>query len=180
MWDWDALTFKAVAERAGVSERTVYRNFPTERHLHDAVMARLEDDAGVRYDGIALGDVASVTAKVFSSLHRFAVEDSIATPGDPTFAGADARRQDALLRAVEAQAPQWDDAQRRMAAGLLDVLWSPTTYERLVRAWKLDDAQATAAVEWLIGRVVDAVAKSASGSCFSPNHDHAADLDAML
>lgn len=37
-WDWHDLTFKAVAERAGVGERTVYRHFPTEQHLHDAVM----------------------------------------------------------------------------------------------------------------------------------------------
>ena len=37
-WNWRDLTFKAVAERAGVGERTVYRHFPTERHLHDAVM----------------------------------------------------------------------------------------------------------------------------------------------
>ena len=157
-WDWDGLTFRAVAERAGVSERTVYRNFPSERHLHDAVMARLEDDAGVSYDNIALDDVAAVTARVFGSLHRFAIEDSGHTPGDPTFAGADARRQDALLRAVSAQAPHWGDVERRVAAGLLDVLWSPTTYERLVREWKLDDSQATGAVEWLIGKVVETVA----------------------
>ncbi len=156
-WDWDGLTFRAVAERAGVSERTVYRNFPSERHLHDAVMARLEDDAGVSYDGIALDDVAGVTERVFASLHRFAIEDSDQTPADPTFAGADARRRDALLQAVSAQGSRWNDLERRVAAGLLDVLWSPTTYERLVREWKLDEAQATGAVEWLIGKVVEAV-----------------------
>jgi AcrR family transcriptional regulator len=44
-WDWDGLTFRALAERAEVSERTVYRHFPTERKLHDAVMERREDEA---------------------------------------------------------------------------------------------------------------------------------------
>ncbi|MFZ0833822.1 MAG: TetR/AcrR family transcriptional regulator [Mycobacterium sp.] len=156
-WNWAELTFRAVSERAGVSERTVYRNFRSERHLHDAVMARLEDDAGVSYDDIGLADVADVTARVFASLHRFAIEDSGHTPDDPTFAGADARRRNALLRAVSEQAPQWKDIDRRVAAGLLDVLWSPTSYERLVREWKLDDSQATSAVEWLIGTIVAAV-----------------------
>ena len=47
-WDWRDLTFRSVAERAGVGERTVYRHFPTERHLHDAVMERLESEAGSR------------------------------------------------------------------------------------------------------------------------------------
>ena len=46
-WNWRDLTFRSVAERAGVGERTVYRHFPTERHLHDAVMQRLESEAGV-------------------------------------------------------------------------------------------------------------------------------------
>jgi AcrR family transcriptional regulator len=156
-WEWDDLTFRAVAERAGVSERTVYRNFPSERHLHDAVMQRLEDDAGVSYDDVTLDNVAEVTARVFGSLHRFAIQDSVATPGDPTFAGADTRRQDALLRAVSTRAAQWDDTQLRAAAGLLDVLWSPTTFERLVRAWKLDDSTATSAVAWMIDKVVDVV-----------------------
>ena len=53
-WNWRDLTFRAVAERAGVGERTVYRHFPTERHLHDAVMARLESEAGVSYEDVDL------------------------------------------------------------------------------------------------------------------------------
>ncbi len=156
-WDWDGLTFRAVAQRAGVSERTVYRNFPSERQLHDAVMARLEDEAGISYDAVELENLADVTARVFASLHRFAIEDSVRSPGDPTFVGADERRQAALMRAVTARAPHLTAAQCRTAAGLLDVMWSPTTYERLIREWKLDDAAAIAAVEWLIGKVVSAI-----------------------
>src|ERR1700738_4556375 len=53
-WNWDELTFRAVAERAQVSERTVYRHFPTERHLHDAIMQRLESEAGISYEEGAL------------------------------------------------------------------------------------------------------------------------------
>ncbi len=65
-WDWDELTFRAVAERAEVSERTVYRHFPTERHLHDAIMGRLEDEAGIAYEDVELGNLADVTARVFA------------------------------------------------------------------------------------------------------------------
>ena len=38
--DWRALTIRAVAERAGVNERTVYRHFVNEQGLRDAVMHR--------------------------------------------------------------------------------------------------------------------------------------------
>jgi hypothetical protein len=49
------------------------------------------------------------------------------------------------------------DAQRRALAGLLDVLWSPPTYERLVGAWNLDKSEAVEAVQWLIAKVIAAV-----------------------
>jgi AcrR family transcriptional regulator len=158
-WDWDELTFRAVAERAGVSERTVYRHFPSERHLHDAVMRRLEDDAGISYADVGLTDVPEATARVFASLHRFAAEQSLQGPSDLTFVGADQRRRDALIRAVAVCAPHWSGDQRTAIAALLDVLWSPLTYERLIRSWKLDDTRAIAAVQWLITKLVDAVDK---------------------
>ena len=156
-WDWDELTFRAVAERAGVSERTVYRNFPSERQLHDAIMARLEDEAGISYRDVELDNLAEVTARVFASLRRFAIKDIIGTPRGPAFAGADARRHEALNRAVTVRAPKLPDAQRRALAGLLDVLWSPPTYERLIGVWNLDNAEAVDAVQWLIAKVIAAV-----------------------
>jgi AcrR family transcriptional regulator len=161
-WDWDELTFRAVAERAGVSERTVYRNFPSERHLHDAIMGRLEDEAGISYQDVELDNLAEVTARVFASLRRFAIKDIVGTPQGPAFASADARRHDALDRVVSAQTPQLPDAQRRALAGLLDVLWSPPSYERLVGAWNLDNAQAVSAVQWLIAKVIAAVENNES------------------
>ena len=156
-WDWDELTYRAVAERAGVSERTVYRNFPSERHLHDAIMGRLEDEAGIAYDDVELDNLAEVTGRVFASLRRFAINDTIGTPQGAAFVGADARRHDALNRAVFARAPHLSDTQRRAVAGLLDVLWSPPTYERLVGAWSLDRGDAVGAVQWLIAKVISAI-----------------------
>jgi AcrR family transcriptional regulator len=154
-WNWDELTFRAVAERAQVSDRTVYRHFPTERHLHDAIMGRLEDEAGIAYEDVELDNLAEVTARVFASLRRFAINDSIGAPHGPAFVGAEAKRHDALNRAVAA--PQLPEAQRRALAGLLDVLWSPPTYERLVGAWSLDKSEAAEAVQWLIAKVIAAV-----------------------
>jgi AcrR family transcriptional regulator len=149
-WNWRDLTFRAVAERAGVGERTVYRHFPTERHLHDAVMQRLESDAGISYENVDLDNLAEVTARVFASLKRFSVRQSLDAPQDPTFVGVDLRRREALLRAVSAAAPHWSADQHRVTAGLLDVLWNLPTYERLVGAWGLEPRDATHAVEWLM------------------------------
>ena len=73
---------------------------------------------------------------------------------------ADARLHDALDRAVAAS--ELSDAQRRALAGLLDVLWSPTTYERLVGAWSLENTEAVDAVQWLIAKVIAAVQNNES------------------
>jgi AcrR family transcriptional regulator len=156
-WDWRDLTFRSVAERAGVGERTVYRHFPTERHLHDAVMERLESEAGVSYEDVDLGNLAEVTARFFASLQRFSVRDSVNTPNDPTFVSVDERRRDALVRAVAASAPGWSETEQRVTAGLLDVLWNLPTYERLVGVWGVDGADATSAVGWLMAKVIEAI-----------------------
>jgi AcrR family transcriptional regulator len=156
-WNWRDVTFKAVAERAGVGERTVYRHFPTERHLHDAVMQRLESEAGVSYEEVNLTNLAETTSRVFVSLQRFSVRESIPTPHDPAFVSSDQRRRDALLHAVFEAAPAASETHQRMIAGLLDVLWSPASYERLVGPWGLDGADATGAIEWLMATVVAAI-----------------------
>ncbi len=156
-WHWRDLTFRSVAERAGVGERTVYRHFPTERHLHDAVMQRLESEAGISYEDVDLGNLGDVTGRVFASLQRFAVRESVDAPRDPTFVGVDIRRRDALLRAVAEAAPEWSEAEKRVTAGLLDVLWNLPSYERLVGVWGVDGATATDAVNWLMAKLIEAV-----------------------
>jgi AcrR family transcriptional regulator len=156
-WDWDGLTFRALADRAEVSERTVYRHFPTERKLHDAVMERLEDEAGITYEDVDLANIADVTARMLAAMHRFAAEETGYPPVGPAVSGADGRRRAALQRAVSAEARNLTDVQQRIAAGLLDAMWHPVTYERLVRAWQLDDETALGAVEWVIAKLVSAI-----------------------
>jgi AcrR family transcriptional regulator len=156
-WNWRDLTFRAVAERAGVGERTVYRHFPSERHLHDAVMQRLEAEAGVSYEDVDLTNIGDVTARVFASLQRFSVRESVDTPQDPTFVGVDERRREALMRAVSVSAPAWSIAEQQVAAGLLDVLWNVPSYERLVGVWGIDGTAATRAIGWLMAKVVAAI-----------------------
>jgi AcrR family transcriptional regulator len=154
-WDWRALTFRAVAERAGVSERTVYRHFPTERELRDAVMRRLEEEAGVSYEGLGLDDLPRITALVFAARASFAASPMVVE--DPTFVAEDRLRRDALRDAVAAVATDWTDLERKMTAGLLDVLWNVPSFERLVVQWGLDGEDATRVIAWAIGLVVGAL-----------------------
>ena len=156
IWNWGALTVRAVAQQAGVNERTVYRYFASERALRDAVMAQLEEQAGVDLEGLTLDGPPEV--------HRPDPRVRLLVPARTPHA----RRPDPHLhRPAPARRPararwpvppgDWPEVDSRIAAALFDVLWSIGTYERLVADWELDPADAIRAVTWAIALVQGAI-----------------------
>ena len=146
---------RAVAERAGVNERTVYRHFANERALRDAVMQRFEEEAGVDLAHLPLGDIADVAAQILRFVSAYPIEPRPLL--DPTLAAASRRRHDALLAAVTDGAPRWSQADRELAAAMFDTLWAVDNYERLVGEWELDPDQAIRGMTWVIQLVEEAV-----------------------
>jgi AcrR family transcriptional regulator len=155
VWNFDTLTVRGVAERAGVNERTVYRHFAGERELRDAVFARLEDESGLVLEGLDLDDIERFTARVLEYVSSFPLEPR--TTRDPTLVAAHGRQREALLGAVQRASSRWSERDRTVAAGVLDVLWSVASYERLVADWELDPKDAITGVTWAISLVEDAI-----------------------
>lgn len=153
--DWRGVTIGAVAERAGVNKRTVYRHFANERVLRDAVFRRTEQEAGVDLAALRLDGVAEAATRVFRYVSRYPLD---APPTlDPTLVDANRRRHDALLAAVKEHAGSWSSTDRTLAAATLDVLWALRSYEQLVNDWQLDRDDAIRAITWAIGLVEEAV-----------------------
>ena len=155
-WDWADLTFRAVAEQAGVGERTVYRHFPTERALHAAIMRGLAEKAGVDYEQVTLDTVADTAARVFRSMGAFQAGGStnVNVPTDPAFVEEDQHRRDALLNAVAKERPELTKKERARLAASLDILWGPPSYERLIDQWGFSQKEATAILRWAIDRLI--------------------------
>lgn len=154
--DWRSLTVRAVAERAGINERTVYRHFGNERGLRDAVMHRLEEEAGIDLAAMRLEDIADVSVHIFEHISAYPFEPR--PPLDPTLTDASRRQRDALLDAVSSRASsQWSETDRLAAAAAFDVLWSVASYERLVVDWQLDQGRAVQVLTWVIRLVEEAV-----------------------
>ena len=170
--DWRALTVRGVAEQAGVNERTVYRYFGDERGLRDAVMHRLEEQSGIELDGMRLEDVGDIAARIFEHVASYPVRPKPAL--DPTLADANLRQRGALLGALADATPGWSEPDRRVVAALLDVLWSVTTYERLVTDWDLGSAEACRSVTWAIDVIREAVHDGPGPSATEqgPRHAH--------
>jgi len=153
--DWGALTMRAVAERAGVNERTVYRHFGNERGLRDAVMHRLEAQAGIDLASLQLEDIAGVAGRILATVSTHPLPSG--PPLDPTLTEAGQRQRAALLRALAPATDAWSEVDRTVAAAMFDVLWGVAPYERLVTDWQLDAEQAAAGITWVMGLIEQAV-----------------------
>ena len=153
-WDFGQLTYRAVAEQAGVGERTVYRHFPTERQLHEAVMHRLHEEAGVDYEDVTIDNLVEVTTRVLDSMGQYPTAPSGPQPTDQVFAEVDVRRREALARVVARL--DLDERARAEIAALLDVLWNLPAFERLVIGWQLEPERASTALAWLVELVLRA------------------------
>jgi AcrR family transcriptional regulator len=154
-WDWTSLTVRAVAEAAGVSERTVHRHFASERQLREAILQRLQEESGIDLEAIELDTFADEAARLFRYLDSFAVEH--VKVSDPALDMMDIRRRAALRNAVERATPGWEGADRDAVAAVLDLLWNPPSHERLVVAWGLSTERAATVLTWLIRLVEEAV-----------------------
>lgn len=154
--DWHSLTIRAVAQEAGVSERTVYRHFTDERGLRDAVMHRLEEEAGIELTNLRLEDVSDVATRIFAHVSSYPFQTT-RPPMDATMNEARLRQREALHDALEPWTSTWPAPSAAAVAALLDVLWSVASYERLVVDWQVDPERATKTLTWAIGLVEQAV-----------------------
>jgi AcrR family transcriptional regulator len=164
--DWHGLTMRAVSDRAGVNERTVYRHFANERGLRDAVMHRLEQRAGIDLDKLQLEGIADVARRIFTTVASHPLERR--APLDPTLTDASRRQREALLRALGPRTVGWTDVDRSVAAAMLDALWGVAIYERLAVDWELERDEAIAGITWVIGLIEDAVREGRAPSAGGP------------
>jgi AcrR family transcriptional regulator len=153
--DWRALTIRAVAKRAGVNERTVYRHFENERGLRDEVMRRLEQKAGIDLTELRLEDVADVTARILGTVSAHPLPAR--APMDPTLSETGGRTREALRRVVAEKTEGWSESDQQVAAGMIDVLWAVAAYERLAVDWQLDQEQATSGITWVVRLIEEAI-----------------------
>jgi AcrR family transcriptional regulator len=153
--DWHGVTIRAVAERAGVNERTVYRHFANERALRDAVMHQLEQAVGIDLSCLRLGDVGDAAGRILR--HVASYPHGGRPVLDPTLAEAGRRQREALLAAVEHGTQQWSTNDRTLAAAVLDLFWAVGSYERLVGDWNLEPEEAIRGIRWVVGLVEDAI-----------------------
>lgn len=147
----EELPFNEVAERARVSERTVYRHFPTQRDLLQAVTAHVVKRSGWQPDELHAENLGAVTARAFAYFGSL-IESRDHQPEtqSPEMKELRAKRLETIERIVAPYTEGMDPELARgicaVFAGLVRVQFLRGMYEQ----WGLSGAEAGRAVEWAI------------------------------
>lgn len=150
----DSITFRAVAERAGVTEMTVYRHFPTR----DALMQGLWRQINARMSpGVGMPDsIQSLLAQhaaLFTGFDRVApqIVASVTTEqGREMRAALNGRRRKAFRSIAREAAPGLSPAECTRAAAVLQLLHSAHAWMSLRDQWGLDGREIGVATRWAI------------------------------
>jgi AcrR family transcriptional regulator len=153
------LTVPIVAERAGVSLRTVYRHFPTKDDLIDQVGEFRDAQFGVSGPPASIEELIANTPALFEG---FAARDDLVRAADASAAGrhvhdrARRRRAKSLGKIFEEVTQDLTAAEARRLVATVQVLWSTRAWLTMHDNWAMDGAEAGAAAQWAITTLCEA------------------------
>jgi AcrR family transcriptional regulator len=150
------LRFDDVAAKARVSVRTVYRYFPTQSDLLDAVMARIIEGSGWNPEATNADNLGAMTAHAFAYYGTLLESRDQKPEADATkLAGLRAQRLQTIERIVapytEGMEPEMARGICAVVAGLVRIQFLQAMHEQ----WGLDGAQSGRAVAWALDTLLD-------------------------
>lgn len=137
------LTVRAVARKAGISERTVFRYFATRDELLDAVAAEISGQAQAPHPR-TLDELLAMPRALYTSLEarRELIKASLHTDISERILQTHAKqRWIAVRKIVDAHAPRAAEERRKIAAANIRYFLSATTwhYYRFVFRFTLEE-----------------------------------------
>lgn len=165
-------TNRAVAERAQVTEVTVYRHFPSRDLLLKGLWEHLN-----RKDGVRVGmpeSPADLLAKIKPLLASFDANPAQIVARITTQQGRAARssldpeRREAFLGVVAQAAPNLPEGEQAKAAAVLQLLYSAYSWLSLREQWDLSGKPAVDALGWA-SEVLLADLKSRGAASIAPD-----------
>lgn len=148
-------TMRAVAEAAGVGERTIYRYFDGHDALLEALVPRIQARAGVPlcedFDGLPA--YAEALFGVFEQNRALVVALVASAWMGPRFRGSRRRNLDAMRVLVDAAHPRAPERDRAAGAATLRALLSGSTWVYLRESCGLSREDVLAHARWAIDAV---------------------------
>jgi len=159
----ESITFRAVAAKAGVTEMTVYRHFPTREDLLQglwrALNARMGPDIGMPG---TRKELLAQHAGLFAGFDRIAPQiiASLTTPqGREMRSTLNDPRRRAFRAIVQEACPDLPARERTRVAAILQLLHSAHAWMSLREQWGFDGQEAAAATRWTIDIILEHLRK---------------------
>ncbi|MBE1526841.1 AcrR family transcriptional regulator [Sphingopyxis sp. OAS728] len=147
----EAVSNRQLAERAGVTEITIYRHFESRGALLAALWDRRNRIEGVK-GGFpeTLDGIVGRLDELFASFDQTPahIQATLTTPQGRTLrASRDADRRAAFLKAVD-EAPGLDGEEKLAAASVLQLLYSAYAWLSMREQWGMTAEQSAKAAAW--------------------------------
>ncbi|WP_344649332.1 helix-turn-helix domain-containing protein [Cryptosporangium japonicum] len=155
----DDVSFRVIARRAGIAQRTVFRNYPTRVDLLLATAAWIEATLFAREE---LDSIFDIPLAIRDAMQRYDARPELAhvvaetaMRGVSGAAPAPGRAQ--LERLLDAEVPSLDAAQRRAVVAALAHLDSVGTWVTFRREFGMDRRDIADAAAWAAEAVLDTI-----------------------
>ncbi|MCU1676473.1 MAG: TetR/AcrR family transcriptional regulator [Frankiales bacterium] len=155
----DDVSFRLVARRAGIAERTVFRNFPTRVDLLLATATWIEATVFVREESHSIFDIPLA---IRDAMQRYDERPELAhvvaeTAMRGVSGAAPSLGRPDLERLLDAEVPSLDAAQRRAVIVALSHLDSAATWVTFRREFGMDRRDIADAAAWAAEAVLDSI-----------------------
>ena len=150
----EGITFKLVARKAGVTEMTVYRHYPTRADLLRGMWEQMNRELGSRIsmpqNAAQLLDQHRSMFTGFDRIPEQITASLTTTEGREMRASLNAERRRAFLAIASEVAPRASAAQTRRTAALLQLLHSAVAWFSLREQWDMSGEEAGDTTLWAI------------------------------
>ncbi|MET0496295.1 MAG: helix-turn-helix domain-containing protein [Actinoplanes sp.] len=155
----DDVSFRLVARRAGIAERTVFRNFPTRVDLLLATATWIEATVFVREESQSIFDIPLA---IRDAMQQYDERPELAhvvaeTEMRGVSGAAPSLSRPHLERLLDAEVPSLDEAQRRAVIVALSHLDSAATWVTFRREFGMDRRDIADAAAWAAEAVLDSI-----------------------
>ncbi|GAA1625868.1 hypothetical protein GCM10009828_062370 [Actinoplanes couchii] len=155
----DDVSYRVIARRAGIAERTVFRNYPTRVDLLLATAAWIEATLFAREESKSIFDVPLA---IRETMQRYDARPELAhVVAETAMRGvngtAPSPGREQLERLLDAEVPALDPAQRRAIVAALAHLDSVGTWVTYRREFGLDRRDIADAAAWAAEAVLDGI-----------------------
>ncbi|TDO38001.1 TetR family transcriptional regulator [Paractinoplanes brasiliensis] len=155
----DDVSYRVIARRAGIAERTVFRNYPTRVDLLLATAAWIEATLFTREESHSIFDIPLA---IRGAMQRYDARPELAhvvaeTAMRGVNGAAPSPGREQLERLLDAEVPSLDAAQRRTVVAALSHLDSAGTWVTFRREFGMDQRDIADAAAWAAESVLDSI-----------------------